>query len=72
MTQEEWNNLKEGQIIHNEIDGYMEVTYSSAFSDKNEKELCLVGHFVVDSLDKSCIWRGSQFDPKDWEIIENY
>ena len=55
-----FDNLKEGTVIHNDIDGDMTVVYSDAFS--STKELCFVS--------ENCIWRGNQFDPKDWEVKE--
>ena len=55
-----FEGLKEGTVIHNDIDGDMTVTYSDFFSDTNKKELCFIS--------EKCIWRGCQFDPTDWEI----
>ena len=54
-----FEGLKEGTVIHNDIDGDMIVRYSAWFSETNEKELCFES--------ENMIWRGCQFDPADWE-----
>lgn len=55
-----FEGLKEGTVIHNDVDGDMIVRYSAWFSETNEKELCFES--------ENMIWRGCQFDPADWEI----
>ena len=52
--------LKEGTVIHNDIDGDMIVRYSTLFSETHEKEFCLES--------ERSLWRGCQFDPADWEV----
>jgi hypothetical protein len=55
-----FEGLKEGTVIHNDIDGDMTVQYSDFFSETDEKEICFAT--------ANCLWRGCQFDPADWEI----
>lgn len=55
-----FDNLPEGTVITNPIDGDMTVCYLDAFSEDNTKELCF--------LSKDSIWLGYQFDPRDWEV----
>ena len=57
-----FNGLKEGTVIHNEIDGDMVVRYSDWFSESGEKELCFES--------ERCLWRGTEFDPANWELAE--
>lgn len=54
-----FEGLKAGTIIHNSIDGDMVVVYSDWFNETEEKELC----FQTDDS----LWRGTEFDPTDWE-----
>jgi len=58
-----FEGLKEGAVIHNDIDGDMIVRYLVWFSETNEKELCFES--------ENMIWRGCQFDPADWEIKDS-
>ena len=55
-----FEGLKEGTIIHNDIDGDMIVRYSDWFSETNEKEICFET--------EKCLWRGTEFDPRDWDV----
>ena len=55
-----FEGLKEGTVIHNDIDGDMIVRYSALFSETHEKEFCLES--------ERSLWRGCQFDPADWEV----
>ena len=55
-----FEGLKEGTVIHNDIDGDMTVTYTDWYSDTNEPELCFVS--------EKCLWPAWQFDPADWEV----
>lgn len=58
-----FNELKDGDIVYNATDGIMTVGYSDFFSETSEKELCFAT--------PRCIWRGCQFDPADWECLED-
>ena len=55
-----FEGLKEGTVIHNDIDGDMTVTYTDWYSDTNEPELCFVS--------EKCLWPAWQFDLADWEV----
>lgn len=55
-----FEGLKEGTVIHNDIDGDMTVAYWDGFNLTGRKELCFTT--------ENCIWRADQFDPRDWEI----
>jgi len=58
-----FEGLKDNDVIYNPIDGIMTVSYSNFFSETNEKELCFAT--------PRCLWRGCQFDPADWERLED-
>lgn len=60
MTLEQWNNLKEGDVIHNPVDGNMVVHYYDYFGEGKEICLCSDGW----------IWPASEFDHDDWELIK--
>lgn len=57
-----FEGLKSGTIITNPVDGEMMVCYSDAFSEDNEKVLCLA--------DSTSVYPAWQFDPKDWSMKE--
>ncbi len=59
MTEKQWINLKDGDIVHNATDGDMEVVWYDWYGEGRE-ELCF-------KTEKS-IFLGSQFDPNDWEL----
>lgn len=62
MTEKQWLNLTNGDIIHNDKDGDMEVVWFDWYGD-GEEQLC----FTTDK----CIYLGSQFNPDDWELKED-
>lgn len=62
MTEREWNNLKDGDVIYNPVDGYMTVRWTDTFNFHYEKELNLE--------DDNDLWNGSQFNPADWEKVK--
>lgn len=55
-----FNGLKNGDVIHNDIDGDMTAVYTDLFSYGGDKELWFA--------DKNSLWKAEQFDPADWEI----
>lgn len=55
-----FNGLKDGDIIHNDIDGDMVAIYTDIFSDNGSEELYF--------LDSNSMWKAEEFDPADWEI----
>lgn len=55
-----FDGLQDGTVVVNPIDGEMVVRYSDWFSETGERELCFES--------ESCLWRGSEFNPTDWEV----
>ena len=59
MTEKQWINLKDGDIVHNATDGDMEVVWYG-WDEEAKKVLCF--------KTEKCIFLGSQFNPNDWEL----
>lgn len=58
-----FEGLAEGTIVYNkEYDETMKVHYSSYWQEDDTKEICFET--------EKCLWRGTEFDPADWEVKE--
>jgi len=57
-----FEGLKDGMTIHNDIDGDMVVCHTDAFNEDGKQEMCF--------HDGRNVWRGCQFNPNEWEVVE--
>lgn len=61
MTREQWDNLKVGDVIYNETDGYMKVCYYDFYGTGEDEPALHSGKYIYPK---------SMFSHEDWEFAE--